>query len=80
MARNRAPQTIAKAPSSAAESSMVSSAPRIEDTHRFSTLAVCHVLLHPIALTTREIALVGPLIRCDDEPNTEATPVTTIAE
>src|SRR5271165_7582626 len=25
-------------------------AQRIEDRHRFSTLAVCHVLIHPIAL------------------------------
>src|SRR4051794_34756800 len=25
---------------------------RIEDRHRFSTLAVCHVLIHPIALAT----------------------------
>ena len=30
--------------------------------------------------TTSEIALVGPLIKCDDEPNIEATAVTTIAE
>src|SRR3954467_13341997 len=26
---------------------------RIEDRHRFSTLAVCHVLIHPIALVIR---------------------------
>jgi hypothetical protein len=26
------------------------------------------------------MALVGPLTRCDDEPKTEATKVTTIAE
>ncbi len=30
--------------------------------------------------TRSDIALVGPLTRCDDEPNTEATKVTTIAE
>ncbi len=30
--------------------------------------------------TSSEIALVGPLIRCDDEPKIEATVVTTIAE
>ena len=30
--------------------------------------------------TTSEIALVGPLIRCDDEPKTEAIAVTTTAE
>jgi hypothetical protein len=30
--------------------------------------------------TSSEMALVGPLIRCEDDPNTEATAVTTIAE
>ena len=30
--------------------------------------------------TSSDIALVGPLTRCDDEPKTEATKVTTIAE
>ena len=30
--------------------------------------------------TTSEMALVGPLIRCDEEPNTEAMAVTTMAE
>jgi predicted TIM-barrel fold metal-dependent hydrolase len=30
---------------------------RIEDTHGFDTLAVCHVLIHPIALTNRAHAL-----------------------
>ena len=29
---------------------------------------------------TSEMALVGPFIRCDDEPKIEATAVTTIAE
>ena len=31
---------------------------RIEDRHKFSTSAVCHVLLHPIALVREAIALV----------------------
>lgn len=30
--------------------------------------------------TNSEIALVGPLIRCEDEPKIDATIVTTIAE
>ncbi len=30
--------------------------------------------------TTSEIALVGPLMRCDDEPKIDATAVTTMAE
>ena len=30
--------------------------------------------------TSSEMALVGPLIRCDDEPKIEAMAVTTIAE
>ncbi len=30
--------------------------------------------------TSSEIALVGPLIRCDDDPKIEAIAVTTIAE
>src|SRR3984957_4049550 len=30
--------------------------------------------------TSSEIALVGPLTRCEDDPNTEATKVTTIDE
>ena len=30
--------------------------------------------------TTSEIALVGPLMRCDDEPKTDAMAVTTTAE
>ena len=30
--------------------------------------------------TSSEMALVGPLIRCDDDPKIEATMVTTIAE
>jgi len=32
------------------------------------------------AKTSSDMALVGPLIRCDDEPKIEATIVTTIAE
>jgi hypothetical protein len=30
---------------------------RIEDTHGFDTLAVCHVLIHPIALDGNHIGL-----------------------
>jgi len=30
--------------------------------------------------TTSDIAFVGPLIRCDDEPKMDSTSVTTIAE
>ena len=30
--------------------------------------------------TSSEMALVGPLIRCDDDPKIDATMVTTIAE
>ena len=30
--------------------------------------------------TNSEMALVGPLIRCDDDPNIEAMSVTTMAE
>lgn len=30
--------------------------------------------------TTSEIALVGPLMRCDDDPKIDAAAVTTIAE
>ena len=30
--------------------------------------------------TSKEIALVGPLIRCDDDPKIDAMVVTTIAE
>src|SRR5258707_979804 len=30
-----------------------------EDSHRFSTSAVCHVILHPIALTTWAKEMVG---------------------
>jgi hypothetical protein len=37
---------------------------RIEDTHGFDTLAVCHVLIHPIALSGRQFALCGTRLAC----------------
>src|SRR3954467_2811975 len=40
---------------------------RIEDRHRFSTLAVCHVLIHPIALWVKPLQL-DPGVGCGELP------------
>jgi IS66 C-terminal element len=41
---------------------------RIEGCHRFSTLSVCHLILHPIALINPQAYLADVLERIADHP------------